>query len=110
MAGKKKRQARGASTPESRAAALAKVDELIAGGTPTAQAVEAVAKKSGVSSAGVYGWRRAAKPGSEPNGAPPKLDGLDLILDIIELCERAKKGLTKSQRARLKAALNERLS
>lgn len=45
----------------------------------------------------------------EPIGRP-KLDGLDLILDIIELCERAKKGLTRSQRARLRTALNERLS
>jgi hypothetical protein len=40
----------------------------------------------------------------------PAFDGLDLILDIIELCERAKKGLSKSQSARLKAAIDERLS
>lgn len=52
--------------------------------------------------------KKAAAAG-EPIGRP-KLDGLDLILDIIELCERAKKGLTKSQRVRLRAALNERLS
>lgn len=39
----------------------------------------------------------------------PVFDGLDLILDILDLCERAKKGLTRSQRARLKAAVNERL-
>lgn len=56
--------------------------------------------------------KKAAKAdpfaGAEQVG--PAFDGLDLILDIIELCERAKKGLTRSQRARLKAALNERLS
>lgn len=46
---------------------------------------------------------------AEPVGKP-KLDGLDLILDIIELCESAKERLTKSQRARLRAALNQRLS
>lgn len=53
--------------------------------------------------------KAAAAAAGEPVGRP-KLDGLDLILDIIELCEKAKKGLTKSQRVRLKAALNERLS
>ncbi len=57
----------------------------------------------------------AAKKAAKKAGAPaesiePAFDGLDLILDIIELCEKAKKGLTKSQRVRLKAALNERLS
>lgn len=52
----------------------------------------------------------AAAAAAGPPVGRPKLDGLDLILDIIELCERAKKGLTKSQRARLKATLNERLS
>jgi hypothetical protein len=46
---------------------------------------------------------------AEPTGRP-KFDGLDLILDIIALCERAKKGLSKSQRARLKAVIDERLS
>jgi hypothetical protein len=58
--------------------------------------------------------KRAAKEAvAAAAGAPirrPRLNGLDLILDIIELCERAKKGLTKSQRVRLRAALNERLS
>lgn len=57
--------------------------------------------------------KRAARELAASAGPPvgrPKLDGLDLILDIIELCERAKKGLSKSQRARLRAALNERLS
>jgi hypothetical protein len=39
----------------------------------------------------------------------PVFDGLDLILDILDLCERAKKGLSRSQRVRLKAAVNERL-
>lgn len=49
----------------------------------------------------------AATEGGEKEA--PVFDGLDLILDILDLCERAKKGLTRSQRARLKAALNERL-
>jgi hypothetical protein len=52
--------------------------------------------------------KRAAEKADQ--SVAPKLDGLDLILDIIELCERAKKGLTKSQRMRLRAALHERLS
>lgn len=52
--------------------------------------------------------RKAKEAAAEP--AAPAFDGLDLILDIIELCERAKKGLSKSQRVRLRATLNERLS
>jgi hypothetical protein len=56
--------------------------------------------------------KRAAKQAAAaaPPMGRPAFDGLDLILDIIELCERAKTGLSKSQRARLKAALDERLS
>ena len=57
--------------------------------------------------------KRAAAAAAAAAGPPsgrPKLDGLDLVLDIIELVERAKNGLSKSQRARLRAALNERLS
>lgn len=46
----------------------------------------------------------------EGKSAPVELGGLDLILDIIELCERAKKGLSRSQRHRLRASLHERLS
>jgi len=49
----------------------------------------------------------AAAEGGEKEA--PAFDGLDLILDILDLCERAKKGLTRSQRVRLKAAVNERL-
>lgn len=57
----------------------------------------------------------AAKKAAKFTGADggekvePAFDGLDLILDILDLCEKAKKGLTRSQRVRLKAALNERL-
>ncbi len=52
----------------------------------------------------------AAAAAAGPPVGRPKLDGLDLILDILELCDRAKSGLTKSQRTRLRATLNEKLS
>ena len=55
--------------------------------------------------------KRARKLAAIESGekVEPAFDGLDLILDILDLCERAKKGLTRSQRVRLKAAVNERL-
>jgi transposase-like protein len=114
VAGKKKK-ARGRVVAEDRAVAVARVDKLTQAGNSTKDAIAAVAKELGVSDSAVYNWRTAARNAAPAtaNGAvkaAPKLDGLDLILDIIELCERAKKGLSKSQRARLKAAIDERLS
>jgi transposase-like protein len=114
----KKKRARAKATPETRAVAVARVDKLIGAGNPAGEAIATVAKELGVSDSSIHNWRAAArKSKSKPNGAiteesrPARaFDGLDLILDIIELCERAKKGLSKSQRARLRAALNERLS
>lgn len=53
--------------------------------------------------------KKAAKFAAADGEEAPVFDGLGLILDILDLCEKAKKGLTRSQRARLKAALNERL-
>lgn len=55
--------------------------------------------------------KKAAKFATADSGekVEPVFDGLDLILDILDLCEKAKRGLTRSQRVRLKAALNERL-
>lgn len=107
---------------ETRAVGVARVAKLVAAGNPATEAVKSVAKELGVSPSTVDGWRVRAKKAKKakkevaPRAAAaeekpePAFDGLDLILDIIELCERAKKGLTKSQRARLRAALNERLS
>lgn len=114
MAGKKKKP-RAKVNDETRSVAVARVDKLIEAGAASAEAIAAVAKELGVSDSAIYNWRAAAKkgrPGKAVAGpvVRPKLDGLDLILDIIELCERAKKGLSKSQRVRLRAALNERLS
>jgi transposase-like protein len=111
----KKTRKRAKVTPETRAVAVARVDKLAQAGNSTKDAIAAVAKELGVSDSAVYNWRTAARNAAPAtaNGAvkaAPKLDGLDLILDIIELCERAKKGLSKSQRARLKAAIDERLS
>lgn len=78
-------------------------DAEMAGKKKRTRSPESIAKMKATLAA------KAAAAAGTPTGRP-KLDGLDLILDIIELCERAKKGLTKSQRSRLKAALNERLS
>lgn len=110
-----KKRKRSKVDAETRAVAVARVVKLIGAGNPSADAIATVAKELGVSESAVYQWRAAAnKAGGTvvANGGKEtvRLDGLDLILDIIELCERAKKGLTRSQRARLKAALNERLS
>jgi len=111
----KKTRKRAKVTAETRSVAVARVEKLTAAGNPSAEAVASVAKEFGVTEAAVYQWRKAARdaaPASAngPAKAAPAFDGLDLILDIIELCERAKKGLSKSQRARLKAAIDERLS
>lgn len=111
VAAKKKRR-RGRVTAEMRAAVPARVAKLISDGSPATEAVAVVAKEIGVSPSAVHRLRRLDKQGAA-NGAekeaPRVFDGLDLILDILDLCERAKKGLTRSQRVRLKAALNERL-
>jgi transposase-like protein len=119
VAGKKKRARVDANT---RSVGVARVDKLISAGNPAGKAIASVAKELGVSESAVINWRTAAKkagpvklakktakePATEP--VAHVFDGLGLILDIIELAERAKKGLSKSQRARLRAALNERLS
>lgn len=113
VAGKKKTKKRKDVGAETRVVAVARVAKLISAGNPSAEAVATVAKELGVSESAVYNWRSAAKKGGlngEGKTPPPELNGLDLVLDIIELCERAKKGLSKSQRARLRASLNERLS
>ena len=109
----KKKRSRVKATPELRASSLAKLDKLLAAGTPASEAVATVAKEVGSSASVIYRWRKEVKSrAGESNGAAPapKLSGLDLILDILELCDRAKQGLTKSQRTRLRATLNERLS
>lgn len=77
----------------------------VAGKKKRARSPESIAKMKATIAAKKAGAKRAAEESVEP-----AFDGLDLILDIIELCERAKKGLSKSQRVRLRAALNERLS
>jgi transposase len=111
MAGKKKRR-RARVTAEVRSSGLARVTKLISDGKSSTEAITTVAKEIGVSVSAIYTWRRPLdKPGANGETERPsgKFDGLDLILDILDLCERAKKGLTRSQRVRLKAALNERL-
>lgn len=114
MAGKKrKRQANAAD--ETKAAAVARVKALVSGGESREDALGKVAKELGYAPGSLNRWMVQVNKASDDSVSAPSskavvLNGLDLILDIIELCERAKKGLTKSQRARLKAALNERLS
>lgn len=113
VATKKKMKRRKDVGAEARAAAVARVAKLIEAGKISSEATSTVAKELGVSDASVYAWRRETKKGAsngEGKTPSPELNGLDLVLDIIELCERAKKGLTKAQRARLRASLNERLS
>jgi len=101
------------ATAETRVAAVARTEKLIAEGRSTGEAVAIVAKELGVNITTIYNWRakgkQAASNGSDAGTEAPVFDGLDLILDILDLCERAKKGLSRSQRARLKAAVNERL-
>ncbi len=114
VAGKKKRKKKARVTDDMRVAALARVAKLVSDGSPSTEAVATVAKELGVSASVIYRWRAVAKQTrSAANGGEketaPAFDGLDLILDILDLCERAKKGLTRSQRVRLKAAVNERL-
>jgi hypothetical protein len=129
MAGSKK--GRKKASDETKSIAVARVESLVGAGEQLQKALAKVGKEIGNSPLSVRQWvfearkQKPAKPAKKraSNGAgrrvdaaiaehlaPPKLDGLDLVLDIIELCERAKTGLTKSQRARLRTALNERLS
>ncbi len=111
VAAKKKRAK---LTDETRSVAVARVEKLIEAGNPSGQAIATVSKELGVSDSAIHNWRAAANNKNKNNGAlelgPVKLDGLDLILDIIELCDRAKKGLSRNQRAKLKAMIVERLS
>lgn len=114
MAGKK-RQRQTNATDETKAAAVARIKALVSEGETREDALSKVAKEIGYAAGTINRWLvdagTARKGGDDgPSSKAVKLDGLDLILDIIELCERAKKGLTKSQRARLRATLNERLS
>jgi len=130
VAGGKKRRKK--ASDETKSIAVARVESLVGAGEELAKALAKVGKEIGSSPLSVKQWvykarkRKPAQPAKKraSNGAgrrveaaiaehlapSPQLDGLDLVLDIIELCERAKTGLTKSQRARLRTALNERLS
>jgi hypothetical protein len=129
MAGSKK--GRKFANAETKSVAVARVEALVGAGEQLKKALAKVGKEIGSSPLSVRQWvlkarkQKPAVPAKKraSNGAgrrvdaaiaehlaPPKLDGLDLVLDIIELCERAKAGLTKSQRMRLRTALNERLS
>lgn len=119
---KKKRKEK--ASAEQREIALARVRALIKAGKTRLAALGKVAKELGYSTSALNKWMvdagnrtraertdRVVETKLANMPAPgPQLNGLDLFLDIIELCERAKKGLTKSQRVRLRAALNERLS
>lgn len=127
MAGSKKGRKR--ASDEHKSIAVARVEALVGAGEQLQKALGKVGKEIGSSPLSVRQWvfkarkqepakKRAGKKAgrrveatiAEHLAPEPRFDGLDLILDIIELCERAKEGLTKSQRARLRATLNDRLS
>jgi len=110
MAGKKKKKTRKTFDAAFKAKVVARA---LAAQKSGGESVRDIGRDIGVTDASVYQWIKAAKGqangAAEPADKAPVFDGLDLILDILDLCERAKKGLSRSQRVRLKAALNERL-